>query len=230
MNRNFHFGFTARTSIPAFAPAGSVFCIRFHPKGSGRPERAVPGTQKPGIALFPGDFSDTSSSTPLLRPDWFRFAATGYYPPGTGRASMRRSMFRTGPASDGSLPTIASSSGHALTTGRESSPSATGKLVLDDPALAFMRAERGPVDLRDCGSRLPGVLASPMLDHSALAGFVLLGLSSSCADYRPDEIELLSGGHIRSAWIFRQFRSKQSRPQTKRSRRRTLCWQPSSTT
>jgi hypothetical protein len=47
---------------------------------------------KPGIALFPGDFSDTSSSTPLLRPDWFRFAATRYYPPGTGKASMRRSM------------------------------------------------------------------------------------------------------------------------------------------
>ena len=50
------------------------------------------------------------------------------------------------------------------------------------------------MDLRDCGLRLPGVLALPMLDHSALAGFVLLGLSSSCADYRPDEIELLSWG------------------------------------
>src|ERR1035437_7346185 len=34
---------------------------------------------KPGIALFPGVFSDTSSSTPLLRPYWFRFDATRYY-------------------------------------------------------------------------------------------------------------------------------------------------------
>src|ERR1039458_5110336 len=45
INRNFHFGFTTRTSIPAVASAESVSCIRFHPKGSGRPERAVSGTQ-----------------------------------------------------------------------------------------------------------------------------------------------------------------------------------------
>jgi len=72
--------------------------------------------------------------------------------------------------------------------------SAAEKLVQDDPALALMRAERGTVDMVECGSKLPGALALPMEDHGALAGFVLLGLPASGANYRPDEVELLGWG------------------------------------
>jgi hypothetical protein len=61
----------------------------------------------------------------------------------------------------------------------------------DDPAFALMRAERRPVDLTSAHGGLPGVLALPMLDQGALAGFVLAGRKPDGADYRPDEVELL---------------------------------------
>jgi hypothetical protein len=61
----------------------------------------------------------------------------------------------------------------------------------DDSAFALMRAERRPVDLATAHGDLPGVLALPMLDQGALAGFVLLGRKPDGSDYRPDEVELL---------------------------------------
>jgi hypothetical protein len=61
----------------------------------------------------------------------------------------------------------------------------------EDRAFALMRAERGPVDLRETHSSLPGALALPMLDQSALAGFVLLAQKPDGTDYRPDEVEVL---------------------------------------
>jgi hypothetical protein len=63
--------------------------------------------------------------------------------------------------------------------------------VNDDPAFALMRAERRPVDLAAAHGALPGVLALPMLDQGALAGFVLMGRKPDGADYRPDEIDML---------------------------------------
>jgi hypothetical protein len=61
----------------------------------------------------------------------------------------------------------------------------------DDRAFALMRAERRPLDLAEAHSALPGVLALPMLDQGALAGFVLLGRKPDGTDYRPDEVEAL---------------------------------------
>jgi len=61
----------------------------------------------------------------------------------------------------------------------------------DDRAFALMRAERRPLDLAQAHSDLPGVLALPMLDQGALAGFVLLDGKSDGTQYRPDEVEAL---------------------------------------
>jgi len=61
----------------------------------------------------------------------------------------------------------------------------------DDRAFALMRAERRPLDLAQAHSALPGVLALPMFDQGALAGFVLLDRKPDGTDYRPDEVEAL---------------------------------------
>jgi len=62
----------------------------------------------------------------------------------------------------------------------------------DDPALAAMRAEQGPIVPAEARSPLPAMLALPMMHQAALAGFVLLGPKSTGEDYRPDEIDVLS--------------------------------------
>ena len=61
----------------------------------------------------------------------------------------------------------------------------------DDPALAAMRAEQGPIVPAEAHSPLPAMLALPMMHQAALAGFVLLGPKPTGEDYRPDEIEIL---------------------------------------
>lgn len=62
----------------------------------------------------------------------------------------------------------------------------------DDPALAAMRAEQGPVAPAELGSLLDAALALPMMHQAALAGFVLLGPKPTGEDYRPDEIDNLA--------------------------------------
>ncbi len=70
--------------------------------------------------------------------------------------------------------------------------SAAGATIdADDPALAAMRAEQGPVIPAEVHSLLPAALALPMMHQAALAGFVLLGPKPTGEDYRPDEIEIL---------------------------------------
>jgi hypothetical protein len=61
----------------------------------------------------------------------------------------------------------------------------------EDHAFALLRAERRPVELATAHGRLPGVLALPMLDQGALAGFLLVAAKPDDAGYRPDEVELL---------------------------------------
>ena len=69
---------------------------------------------------------------------------------------------------------------------------ATGETIdADDPALAAMRAEQGPVVPAELGSPLEAALTLPMMHQAALAGFVLLGPKPTSEDYRPDEIEVL---------------------------------------
>ncbi|MEL0209206.1 MAG: hypothetical protein VW891_01155, partial [Novosphingobium sp.] len=63
------------------------------------------------------------------------------------------------------------------------------QFALDDTAFALMRAERGPLDLTETPTDLPGVLALPMLDHGTLAGFALVAAKPDGALFRPDEIE-----------------------------------------
>jgi hypothetical protein len=79
--------------------------------------------------------------------------------------------------------------GYALQAG--TLPHAEPAYLGDDNAIALMRAERAPVELVEAGSVLPGALALPMLDQSALAGFVLVAPRPDGARYRPDEVELL---------------------------------------
>ena len=62
----------------------------------------------------------------------------------------------------------------------------------DDPALAAMRAEQGPIVPAELGSPIEAALALPMMHQAALAGFVLLGPKATGEDYRPDEIQILS--------------------------------------
>ena len=70
--------------------------------------------------------------------------------------------------------------------------SATGDTIdADDPALAALRAEQGPVVPTEVHSSLPAALALPMMHQAALAGFVLLGPKPTGEDYRPDEVEVL---------------------------------------
>jgi hypothetical protein len=96
-----------RANIRAVAPAESVSCIRFHPNGSGKPKRVLSRTQKPGIALFSSDFSDTSPSTSLCCPDCFRLAAAPIWlvaakpQSATSQSNVRRSAppFICAPAS-----------------------------------------------------------------------------------------------------------------------------------
>jgi hypothetical protein len=97
-----------------------LFCIRSRAKEPNVPCRALAPDPKAMICLiskrFPGHLpSPAPLHIPDWIPDWFRFAAAHCYPPGAGNASVRR---RTGTSSECSLPTIASSSGHALPTGR----------------------------------------------------------------------------------------------------------------
>lgn len=61
----------------------------------------------------------------------------------------------------------------------------------DDPAFAAMRAENAPVEPAEAGSTLPAALALPMLDHGALAGFVLMGAKAGGGTFRPDESAVL---------------------------------------
>ena len=69
---------------------------------------------------------------------------------------------------------------------------AADEINTDDPALAAMRAEQGPVVPAELGSPIEAALALPMMHQAALAGFVLLGPKPTAEDYRPDEIEVLS--------------------------------------
>ena len=61
----------------------------------------------------------------------------------------------------------------------------------DDPAFALLRARRGPVDIAQAASSLPGILALPMLDRGTLDGFVVMGPKEGMIAYRPDEVENL---------------------------------------
>ncbi|MXO60368.1 hypothetical protein GRI89_12545 [Altererythrobacter salegens] len=61
----------------------------------------------------------------------------------------------------------------------------------DNPGFALMRAERKPLDLLNAPGALPGELALPMIEHGALAGFVLLEGKADGTHYRPDQVELL---------------------------------------
>src|ERR1035437_818218 len=56
---------------------------------------------KPGFAPFRSDFSDTTPSTPLRRPDWFRLAAAPIRP-AAAKPESAAACLRTGAASDGS--------------------------------------------------------------------------------------------------------------------------------
>lgn len=70
--------------------------------------------------------------------------------------------------------------------------SAAGETIdADDPALAALRAEQGPVVPAEVSSPIEAALALPMMHQAALAGFVLLGAKPTGEDYRPDEIEVL---------------------------------------
>src|ERR1035437_3881101 len=124
INRNFHFGFTTRTSIPAVASAESVSCIRFHPKGSGRPERAVSGTQSRVSLCFQAIFLTPLRQLPSFVQIVFALTPHAIIRLAPAEPPCAAACLRTGAASDGSLPTTASSSGHALPTGRRSSPAA----------------------------------------------------------------------------------------------------------
>ncbi|MXO58587.1 hypothetical protein GRI89_03395 [Altererythrobacter salegens] len=61
-----------------------------------------------------------------------------------------------------------------------------------DPALAMMRAERGPLSLREVHSDLTGALPLPMLHQGELTGFVLFDIKPEGHADRPDELELLT--------------------------------------
>src|ERR1017187_4271806 len=124
INRNLRFGFMARTSIPEVASAESVSCIRFYPKGSGRPERAVSGTQSRVSLCFQAIFLTPLRQLPSFVQISFALPPHAIIRLASAEPPCAAACLRTGAASDGPLPTTASSSGHALPTGRRSSPAA----------------------------------------------------------------------------------------------------------
>jgi hypothetical protein len=104
INRNFHFGFTTRTSIPAVASAESVSCIRFHPKGSGRPERAVSGIQGRVSLCFQAIFLTPLRQLPSVFQIGFALPPHAIIRLAPAEPSCVAACFRTGAASDGSGP------------------------------------------------------------------------------------------------------------------------------
>ena len=105
-DRNFHFGFTTRTSIRAVASAESVSCIRFHPKGSGRPERAVSGTQSRVSLCFQAIFLTPLRQLPSFVQIGFALPPHAIIRLAPAEPRCAAACFQTGAASDGSLPTI----------------------------------------------------------------------------------------------------------------------------
>ena len=81
---------------------------------------------------------------------------------------------------------------HARTPAGDYGSAAGDSIDADDPALAAMRAELGPVVPAEVGSPLAAALALPMMHQAALAGFVLLGPKPMGEDYRPDEVEVMA--------------------------------------
>ena len=136
---------------------GFPFCLsgdeRIHPRVPGSPpfshsfQRQSPLTaprvlcpgQKAVICLISKRFLRHPPSSPLRRPDWFRLAAAPIRP-AAAKPESAAACLRTGAASDGSLPTTASSSGHALPTGR--------RLKQAPPATPPAPRPRGPVPAR----------------------------------------------------------------------------------
>src|ERR1017187_8523923 len=101
-------------SFSAFVP---------EPKNRTRPARPLPEPKGHDLPHFEAISQTPLPQLPLRRPDWFRLAAAPIRP-AAAKPESAAACLRTGAASDGSLPTIASSSGHALPTGRRSSPAA----------------------------------------------------------------------------------------------------------
>jgi hypothetical protein len=73
--RNFCFALRMRTNISPFASARNLSCIGSKARDPVVRHTSFAGTKKSSFARFRSALRDTSSSTPFLRPDWFRLAA-----------------------------------------------------------------------------------------------------------------------------------------------------------
>ena len=129
VSRNFHFAFPAMTVYFRLPLLRSFSVFLPEPKNQTRPAGPLPEPQSHGLPDFESISRTPPPSTPLCRPDWIRLAAAPIRP-AAAKPESAAACWQTAAASDGSLPTIASRSGHALPTGRRSSP-AEGKRNTD---------------------------------------------------------------------------------------------------